>query len=59
MLVDVPDRDHQVLAGLGVDGKQLGVIGDDRRTGCGTARPSGEVLSSSMTASGSPVVSLK
>ena len=33
VLVDVPDRDHQVLAGLRVDGKQFGVVGDDHEAG--------------------------
>ena len=33
VLVDVPDRDHQVLAGLRVDGEQLGVVGDDHEAG--------------------------
>lgn len=33
VLVDVPDRDHQVLAGLGVDCEQLVVVGDDDEAG--------------------------
>lgn len=33
MLTDVPDRDHQVVAGLHVDGKQFRVVGDDREAG--------------------------
>jgi len=33
VLVDVPDRDHQVLAGLRVDSEQLGVVGDDHEAG--------------------------
>lgn len=33
VLVDVPDRDHQVLAGLGVDRKQLVGVGDDDEAG--------------------------
>jgi hypothetical protein len=33
VLVDVPDRDHQILARLGVDGEELGVVGDDHEAG--------------------------